>query len=73
MKVIDGGFNKSTPDDLSGELRQMADDVDSGDISGMIVAYIHKGNFSFVFGTSLANSVLLAALLQQQSIDRMRE
>jgi hypothetical protein len=72
MKVIDGGFGKQAPDDLADELRQLADAVDRGDISGMIMAYVYKGDYSFAFGTSKAESILLAALMQQQSIDRMR-
>ena len=73
MRVIEGGFGRQAPDDLSERLREMADEVDDGDINGMVVAYVYKGNYSFVFGTSLAESILLATLLQQQSIDRMRE
>jgi hypothetical protein len=73
MKVIDGGFGKHAPDDLSERLREMADEVDEGEITGMIVAYVHKGNYSFMFGTSLSESILLATLMQQESIDRMRK
>ena len=73
MKVIDGGFGRQAPDDLADELRQLADAVDEGDISGMIIAYVYKGEYSFAFGTSKAESILLAALMQQQSIDRMRK
>lgn len=72
MNVIEGGFGRQAPDDLSQRLREMADEVDNGDISGMVVAYIYKENYSFVFGTSMSESILLAALLQQQSLDRMR-
>ena len=72
MEVIDGGFGKHAPDDLADELRELADAVDSGDISGMIIAYVRKGEYLFTFATSLSEAVLLAALMQQQSIDRMR-
>jgi hypothetical protein len=72
MKVIDGGFGKQVPDDLSKRLREMADEVDKGDITGMVVAYICDGDYSFIFGTSLSESIVLSTLLKQSSIDRMR-
>jgi hypothetical protein len=73
MEVINGRFGKQVPDDLSKRLREMADEVDKGYITGMIVAYIGDGDYSFIFGTSLSESILLAALMQQESIDRMRK
>lgn len=72
MNVIEGGFGRHAPADLADELRELADAVDIGDISGMIVAYVRNGEYLFTFATSLSEAVLLAALMQQQSIDRMR-
>jgi hypothetical protein len=73
MEVIDGRFGKQVPDDLSQRLRELADEVDKGYITGMVIAYTGDGEYSFMFGTSLSESILLAALMQQESIDRMRK
>jgi len=72
MEVIDGRFGKQVPDDLSQRLRELADEVDKGYITGMVIAYIGDAEYSFVFGTSLSESIVLSTLLHQSSIDRMR-
>jgi alkanesulfonate monooxygenase SsuD/methylene tetrahydromethanopterin reductase-like flavin-dependent oxidoreductase (luciferase family) len=72
MKVIEGSFGKQAPSDLSQRLRELADEVDEGLITGMIVGFVHEGNYSFLWGASLSESLILAALLQQTSIDNMR-
>ena len=71
-EVIDGRFGKQAPEDLSQRLRELADEVDKGYITGMVVAYVGDGEYSFVFGTSLSESIVLSTLLKQSSIDRMR-
>ena len=72
MKVIEGSFGKQAPSDLSQRLREMADEVDNGQITSAIIGYVYEGNYNFLWGASLAESIILAALLQQTSIDNMR-
>ncbi len=72
MKVIEGSFGKQAPSDLSQRLREMADEVDSGQITGVIVGYVYEGDYNFLWGTNLGEAVILSAMLQQLSIDNMR-
>ena len=72
MKVIEGGFGRQAPSDLSQRLREMADEVDKGKITSAIVGCVRDDNYHFLWGASPAESIVLAALLQQISIDNMR-
>ncbi len=72
MRVIEGSFGKQAPSDLSQRLREMADEVDNGKITSAIIGYVYEGNYNFLWGASLSDSIILAALLQQTSIDNMR-
>ncbi len=72
MKLIEGNFGKQAPSDLSQRLREMADEVDNGQITGVIMGYVYEGDYNFLWGTSLSEAVVLAAMLQQLSIDHMR-
>ncbi len=72
MKVIEGKFGKHAPSDLSQRLREMADAVDEGKITAAVIGYVYEENYHFLWGASLAESILLSALLQQTSIDNMR-
>ena len=72
MKVIEGSFGKQAPADLSQRLREIADEVDKGLVTSAIIGYVRDENYHFLWGASLHESIILAALLQQTSIDNMR-
>ena len=72
MKVIEGGFGKQAPSDLSQRLREIADAVDEGRIPSMVMGYTCDGEYAFLWGASLHDSIILSALLQQSSIDNMK-
>jgi hypothetical protein len=71
MKVIDGGFGKQAPSDLSEQLRELADAVDRKEITGLVAAYVQNDEYSFMFATSLQEAIVLTALLQQRNYGRM--
>ena len=60
------------PDDFPKLLRDLADSVERGNITGMVVAYSNSGEYKFCYPSNLHDSVVLAAMLQQNCIDRMR-
>ena len=72
MKVIEGGFGNRAPSDLSNVLREMADAVDRGEITGLVAAYVHNDEYLFTYGTSMSQAVVLSSMLQDQSIQRMK-
>lgn len=65
-------FGKRAPEDLAQRLRELADEVDEGKITGMVVAYVHEDQYQFMFGASLSEAIVLTTLMQQTNIDRMR-
>ena len=72
MKVIEGSFGKQAPADLAQRLRELADEVDAGDVSSAIVAFVRGEEYRFLWGASLIESMTLATLMQQTSVDNMR-
>ena len=72
MKVIEGGFGNRAPSDLANVLREMADAVDRGEITGLVAAYVHNDEYLFTYGTSMSQAVVLSSMLQDQSIQRMK-
>ncbi len=64
---------KRPPSDLAGHLRAMADAVEAGQITDAVIAYVWEGNYSFTYGASKAECIVMSAMLQQNCIDRMRE
>jgi hypothetical protein len=60
------------PPDLPEILRRLADDVESGAITSMIVAYVQDGNYEFLWPSSLIESMTLTTIAQQTAIDRFR-
>jgi len=72
MRVIEGGFGNKAPSDLSKVLRDMADAVDRGEITDLIAAYIEEDEYLFTYATSMKTAVVLAAMLQDQSLQRMK-
>ena len=72
MKVIEGSFGKQAPTDLPQRLRELAEAADAGHVESAIVGYVYDGNYNFLWGASLSESIILAAMLQQTSIDNMK-
>ncbi len=71
MKLIKGQFGDRAPEDLSTRLRELADAVDNGEVTSLVAAYIDGDNYSFLFGASLRDAIVLTALLQQRNYGRM--
>ena len=72
MKVIQGKFGATAPDDLAAFLRQAADDVDNGVITGMVFAAVRHNEYTLSFSTSLETSLVLSALLNNSAIQNLR-
>lgn len=70
LRVIDGGDRP--PPDLSARLREMADQVDAGQITGMVIACVFDDSYQFTYADSLHDCLVMAAMLQQNCLDRMR-
>ena len=60
------------PADLPGRLRQMADDVEAGSVTAMVVGYVCDDKYEFMWPSSLIESLTIATLLQASALDRFR-
>jgi len=60
------------PPDLSARLREMADDVEAGRVTAMIVGYVFDGSYEFLWPSSLADSLTISTLAQASALDRFR-
>jgi hypothetical protein len=60
------------PPDLPGRLRQMADDVEAGRVTAMVVGYVCEDSYEFLWPSSLTESLTITALLQASALDRFR-
>lgn len=60
------------PADLPARLREMADDVEAGRVTAMVVAYVYDGHYEFLWPSSKLDSMTLTTLAHQAAIDRMR-
>ncbi len=63
---------KKPPNDLSKQLRALADQADAGSLTDMVLAYCVDGGYEFLYAASLHNCLVMAAMLNQNCIDRMR-
>lgn len=72
MKVITPKFGKKTPDDLPMILRELADAADRGEIECFVAAYIQGNEYEFHISASITDSIVLATMLQDINIRRMR-
>lgn len=50
----------------------MADDVEAGRVTAMVVAYVYDGHYEFLWPSSKLDSMTLTTLAHQAAIDRMR-
>ena len=63
---------KRPPSDLAARLRKMADDIDAGLLTDIVIASVTSGNYEFTYGASLLDCLVMSDLLHQSCIDRMR-
>lgn len=63
---------KRPPYDLAARLRELADQADAGKLTEFVCAGTVNDGYEFVYGASLQNCLVLAAMLQQNCVDRMR-
>lgn len=75
LKVINAKFGDRAPADLAPTLRQIADQIDRGEIGDFIAIYTegNDGSFSNIWATSLFNAVALSAMLHSDALRRMRD
>ena len=73
MKLIEGNFGRQAPSDLSAQLREIADAVDAGEVTGLVAAFVDNDEYSFLFGASLSEAIVLTTLLQSRNVGRMME
>lgn len=67
-------MNPALPPDLPGVLRQLADDVEAGKVTEMIVGYVQgdTGTYKFLWPSSTLDSLTLTTLAHAEAVDRMR-
>jgi hypothetical protein len=60
------------PDDTANVLRRLADRIERGEVSALIVGMVADGCYEWMFPSSRVDSLTLSALLHATCIDRMR-
>ncbi len=70
MEIVSLNAGPKAPSDLSAQLRKLADAVDRNEVTGMVGAYIENGAYQMLYGSSLTDALVLAALLQNCCIRR---
>ncbi len=73
MKVIEGTFAHRAPEGLSTTLRDLADRVDAGQVTDMVIAYVDADCYEFVYAASKINCIAMSSMLQRQCLDRMKQ
>lgn len=63
---------KRPPSDLADRLRELADQADSGKLTDFVCAYCVENGYDFVYGASLHGCVVMASMLWQACMDRLR-
>jgi hypothetical protein len=59
------------PDDTGKQLRALADRCDRGEVDSLVIA-LAAGDYEFLLPSSLSDSLVLSALLQERCIDRFK-
>ena len=73
MNVVSLKPRGALPDDTASQLRDLAERVEKGEITELVIALVSDDVFEFLFPSSLTESLVLANLLHQKCIDRFRE
>ncbi len=63
---------KRPPSNLAAELRALADQAEAGKVTDAVVAYVSNDERGFIYASSLSECLVMATLLKQNCIDRMR-
>jgi hypothetical protein len=64
--LLDAG--PKAPSDLSRQLRDIADAVDRGEVTGLVAGYFSGNEFEFLYGASIRGCLELATILQYRCI-----
>lgn len=72
MKVIVNNFGKKAPEGLSTTLRDLADRVDAGNVTDMVLSYVDNDHYEFVYAASKINCIVMSSMLQRECLDRMK-
>lgn len=73
MKVLEGNFSAGVPPDVPFKLRKLADDIEAGDVEGVVVAYALRDDYKFIIGAKSEKSVVLGTLLKTIIVERVLE
>ena len=72
MNIVEFKKPAPMPGDFPSILRDLAGSVEKGQVTEFVCAAVIDGNYEFLFPSSLADSLLLATLLQHRCITRMQ-
>lgn len=61
------------PADLPATLRRLADDVEAGKVTAMVVGYVCDDTYQFLWPSSLTDSMTITTLMQACALDRFRQ
>jgi hypothetical protein len=60
----------NVPSDMPMHLNQLLTDIESGAVSGLLIASVKNGCFEFVFGTSIHEALILSSLLHSRCLSK---
>ncbi len=72
MKLVVATFGDKAPAGLADDLRALADSVDRGEVTKVVVG-ASGSDYEFIYGASLQDCVTLSALLHWRCMRRMEE
>ncbi len=65
-------FGKKAVPGLAADLRRMADAVERGEVTDVVMCFVEGDCYCYLWAASLFDSVGMTALAHRQAIDRMR-
>lgn len=72
LGVIKGGKAERSPDDLSTQLRELADAVDRGEVHELIATYTRQDQYMSLIACSEESGVAMSAIQSANAVDRLR-
>lgn len=63
---------QALPHDLPRMLRELAEGIERGTITEMVVVYVEDDNYRFMWPSGLHNSLVLTTLAQHSAIERLK-
>lgn len=70
--VVELPRQQKLPDDLPELLRKLADRVEAGTVTDMVVAYVEDDHYEYLWPSPLDDSLIICTLAQARAIDRYR-